>query len=151
MNKGKIFFNIIFILIIVALISAIGYVAYYYISDYIEVKEAEKIVDEFENDVIIVEMGEEKTENTQTTEENQVTTNKTNTNSTKKNTTKYYKGYSMIGTMQIPKVKIKVPIVDKVTPQSISSAVGTLYGPGPNKVGNTVYVAHNYRNRKLFW
>lgn len=150
MRKGKMFFNIIFILIIISLISAIGYVAYYYINDYISVKEAEKIVDEFENDVIVVGIGDENIEtgNTQTNEQNQTTNS---TNSTKKSTSKYYKGYSMIGSLQIPKVKIKVPIVDKVTPQSISAAVGTLYGPGPNKVGNTVYVAHNYRNRKFFW
>ena len=64
--------------------------------------------------------------------------------------TSSYRGYTMIGTIQIPKTKIKSPIVDKATPNSISAAVGVLYGPGLNQVGNTVLVAHNYRNGTFF-
>ena len=47
MQKGKKFFNIIIIITIIALISVTGYLAYYYISNYIALKEAEKAVDEF--------------------------------------------------------------------------------------------------------
>ena len=54
MQKGKKVFNIIIAITIIALISVGGYAAYYYISNYIELKEAEKAVDEFENDVIVV-------------------------------------------------------------------------------------------------
>ncbi len=56
----------------------------------------------------------------------------------------------MIGTIQIPKTKVKVPIVDKATPKAIKSAAGVLYGVGLNEVGNTVIVAHNYRNGTFF-
>ena len=77
------------------------------------------------------------------------TQNKTTTSGTRR-TTSSYRGYNMIGTIQIPKTKVKAPVVDKVTVKSISAAVGILYGPGLNEVGNTVLVAHNYRNGTFF-
>ena len=150
MQKGKVFFNIIIIITLIALISFIGYIVYYYISNYLAVKEAEKAVQEFENEVIVVAIEDEE-ENIQNEvqEQTQITNQTTNkpTTTTSKVT---YKGYSMIGTIQIPKTNVKAPIVDKVTVNSISAAVGTLYGPGLNKVGNTVLVAHNYRNGTFF-
>lgn len=152
MQKGKIFFNIIIIITLIALISFIGYIAYYYISNYLAVKEAEKAVQEFENEVIVVAIEEE--ENIQNEVQEQTPTNNQVANqTTKKPTTTSkvtYKGYSMVGTIQIPKTNVKAPIVDKVTVNSISAAVGTLYGPGLNQVGNTVLVAHNYRNGTFF-
>lgn len=147
MQRGKKFFNIIIIITIIALISFISYIAYYYISNYISLKEAEKAVEEFENQVIVVAIEDEE----QNTQNEQVQT-PTNNETTNKKTTKpiTHKGYSMIGTIQIPKTKVKVPIVDKATPKAIKSAAGVLYGVGLNEVGNTVIVAHNYRNGTFF-
>lgn len=148
MQKGKTFFNIIIIITVIALISVIGYLAYYYISNYIALKQAEKAVDEFENELIVVAIDDEENaqneiQNEQTPQTNQSTTNKTTSKVS-------YKGYSMIGTIQIPKTKVKAPIVDKVTTTSITAAAAVLYGPGLNEVGNTVIVAHNYRNGTFF-
>lgn len=152
MQKGKIFFNIIITITIIALISVIGYVSYYYISNYLALKEAEEAVAQFENDVIVVEIQDEKEEdlNNNETVEEPTQTQSTNTSSNKTNSNITYRGYKMIGTIQIPKTKVKAPIVDKVTVQSIAAAVATLYGPGLNEVGNTVLVAHNYRNGTFF-
>lgn len=149
MQKGKLFFNIIITITVIALISVIGYVAYYNISNYLALKEAEEAVAEFENDVIVVEIADEPEENTQTNVVTEQPAQNTNTN--KPSTNVSYRGYKMIGTIQIPKTKVKAPIVDKVTVQSIAAAVATLYGPGLNEVGNTVLVAHNYRNRNIFF
>jgi len=147
MQKGKMFFNTIIIISMIALISIIAYVSYYYISKYIDLKEAEQAVAEFENNVIIVEIKDEEKQNEEQMHEqpqvSQTTTNKTSSKT-------YYKGYQMIGTIQIPKTKVKAPIVDKVTVNSISAAAAYLYGPGLNKEGNTVIVAHNYRNGTFF-
>lgn len=148
MQKGKTFFNIIIIITVIALISVIGYLAYYYISNYIALKQAEKAVDEFENELIVVAIDDEENaqneiQNEQAPQTNQSTTNKTTSKVS-------YKGYSMIGTIQIPKTKVKAPIVDKVTTTSITAAAAVLYGPGLNEVGNTVIVAHNYRNGTFF-
>lgn len=150
-KKGNIFFNIIIIISIIAFICVFAYMLYYHISNYIELKQAEKEVDLFEqqvsqNDIITVDV------NDVTNEENVVTNPQSNPVQTtnKKRVTVKHKGYTVIGTIQIPKTKVKSPIVDNVTPSSISAAVATLYGPGLNKVGNTVLVAHNYRNGTFF-
>ena len=147
MRKGKMFFNTIIIISILTLISIIAYVSYYYISKYIDLKEAEQAVEEFENKVIVVEIQDEEQNETQVNEIVQAPTTQT-TNKTSSKT--YYKGYTMIGTIQIPKTKVKAPIVDKVTVNSIAAAAAVLYGPGLNEVGNTVIVAHNYRNGTFF-
>lgn len=151
MRKGKVFFNIIIGITVIALISMAGYVAYYYISNYLALKEAEEAVDEFEKEVMVVDIEEpEDNENEQAPTTSQNPTNVATT-TTKKTSSTSYRNYAMIGTIQIPKTKVKAPIVDKVTPKSIAAAVGTLYGPGLNQVGNTVLAAHNYRNRNLFF
>lgn len=153
MQKGKKFFNIIIIITVIALISVIGYLAYYYISNYIALKEAEKAVEEFENEVIVVAIEDEEIQENvqnevQTVQTPQPTPQTTTSNKTSSKVS--YKGYSMIGTIQIPKTNVKAPIVDKVTTQSITSAAAVLYGPGLNQIGNTVIVAHNYRNGTFF-
>ena len=155
MQKGKKFFNIIIIITVIALISVITYIAYYYISNYISLKEAEKAVEEFENEVIVVAIEDEEVQeniqNEVNTQQTPQETQKPQTTTSNKTTSKVsYKGYSMIGTIQIPKTNVKAPIVDKVTTSSITSAAAVLYGPGLNKVGNTVIVAHNYRNGTFF-
>ena len=155
MQKGRMFFNIIIIITIVALISVIGYVSYYYISNYFDLKNAEEAVEQFEKEVIVVELEDEgQNENiieepVNKEEQKPIQNTNNKNNSTSKST--YYKGYTMIGTIQITKTKVKIPIVDKVTPESITAAAAVLYGPGLNEIGNTVLVAHNYRNRNFLF
>ncbi len=151
MRRGKVFFNIMIGIMMIALISMASYVAYYYVSNYLALKEAEEAVEEFEKEVMVVELEEpEVQENGQAPTTSQNPTKPT-TNAPKKTSNTSYRNYAMIGTIQIPKTKVKAPIVDKVTPKSIAAAVGTLYGPGLNQVGNTVLAAHNYRNRNIFF
>lgn len=61
-----------------------------------------------------------------------------------------YKGYDVIGTIEIPKTNIKYPILDQVSIRSLEASIGYIYGPGLNQVGNTVLVGHNYRNGTFF-
>ena len=150
MDKGKRAFSIIIGILIVIILVIVGFLAYYFITNYLVLKEAEDAVDSFEE--IVEELPEEHIiENVEVEPQNNqtVTANKTTTSGTRR-TTSSYRGYNMIGTIQIPKTKVKAPVVDKVTVKSISAAVGILYGPGLNEVGNTVLVAHNYRNGTFF-
>ena len=152
MNKGKRAFSIIIGILIVIILGIVGFLAYYFITNYLVLKEAEDAVDSFEE--IVEELPEENIiENTvvepQNNQTGTTTQNKTTTSGTRK-TTSSYRGYNMIGTIQIPKTKVKAPVVDKATVKSISAAVGILYGLGLNEVGNTVLVAHNYRNGTFF-
>ena len=98
MQKGKIFFNIIIVITIIALISVIGYVAYYYIDKHLEQKEAEKVIEEFKNQVIVVGLDDEEPSN-EVTETPQTPTEQPTTN---KQVNVSYKNYSVIGLIQIP-------------------------------------------------
>ena len=152
MNKGKRAFSIIIGILIVIILGIVGFLAYYFITNYLVLKEAEEAVDSFEE--IVEELPKENViENTIVEPQNNqtvTTTQNKTTTSGRRRTTSSYRGYNMIGTIQIPKTKVKAPVVDKVTVKSISAAVGILYGPGLNEVGNTVLVAHNYRNGTFF-
>lgn len=154
MQKGKTFFNIIIIITILALIGVIGYAVYYYITRYAAVKQAETAVEEFENMVITVAIEDEKKGiEGPKNEENVSQIEEVEEQSQPSNTTKKvikYKNYNTIGTIKIPRTNVSAPIVDEVTPTSISAAAAVLYGPGLNKIGNTVIVAHNYRNGTFF-
>ena len=74
------------------------------------------------------------------------TDSKTGISSTKKT----YKGFNVVGTIEIPKISLKYPILEKVTKKSIEVAVAVIYGTGPNEVSNTTIMGHNYRNGLFF-
>ena len=61
-----------------------------------------------------------------------------------------YKGFNMVGKIEIPKINLKYPVLERVTPKSIEASVAVLYGPGINQIGNTVIIGHNYRNGTFF-
>lgn len=64
--------------------------------------------------------------------------------------TKTYKGFVMVGTIEIPKTNLKCPVLQSASSSAIEVAVGIYAGPGLNKVGNTVIAGHNYRNGTFF-
>ncbi len=61
-----------------------------------------------------------------------------------------YKGFTVVGKIEIPKIKANYPVLDRTTDASMKASVGVLYGVGLNKVGNTVIAGHNYRNGTFF-
>ena len=61
-----------------------------------------------------------------------------------------YKGFGVLGTMEIPATNFKYPVLEKVTKKSIETAVAFLYGTGLNEPGNSVIIGHNYRNGLFF-
>lgn len=89
-------------------------------------------------------------ENTVTNETVNNTTGGNSNNNGSSNKKPQIGGYDIIGTIEIPKTKIKYPIVDSYTPEALNVAICKLYGPGPNEVGNTVLIGHNYKNGTFF-
>lgn len=146
MNKGRKFFSILLAIVSIITIGLISFLAYKYISNYILTKEASDIVDEFENSIITVAINDE---NNIVNEEIQTPTN-SNTSENRTSTRIKHKGYDVIGTIQIPKTKVRYPIVNSVEPAAMDVAIVMLYGPGLNQEGNTVIVGHNYRNGGFF-
>ena len=58
----------------------------------------------------------------------------------------------MLGYITIPKTGVKEPILDTVTPETLNTAVATLYPSNPqlNEPGNVVIIGHNYKNGTFF-
>lgn len=136
---------IIAIIGIIVIVSIIGYRIY---KKHSIQKGAEEAVAQFEDLV-----GKNQDEN------NNVGNNNANINgivdesqivTSKKTGKTTYKGFEVVATIQIPKINVKYPILEKVTKRSLETSVALLYGPGLNKVGNNVIIGHNYRNGTMF-
>jgi len=60
-------------------------------------------------------------------------------------------GYEVIGTIRIPTINVKYPILDQVTKKSLETAVAMITTEkGLNNPGNSVILGHNYRNNQFF-
>ena len=93
---------------------------------------------------------EENTEIIDPNIDNTETVNEVSSSGNTTTTKPTYKGFNMVGKIEIPKINLKYPVLEEVTPKSIEVSVAVLYGPGINKVGNTVIIGHNYRNGTFF-
>ena len=72
-----------------------------------------------------------------------------NSGSTKKTTT--YKGFNVAGTIHVPVLNLKYPILEQNTKKSLETSVVLMYtANGLNEVGNSVIIGHNYRNGTMF-
>lgn len=151
--------NVLTVLLVILIIAIIGLIAFLgydmYRKYYIE-KDVEDFMSKYEEQLgnITIEEKKENTINTGNTTiidpgvQNNTTTSNNTGNSSNNTTT--YKGFNVLGTIEIPKTSIKYPVLDKVTIKSIETSVAYYYGPGLNEVGNTVIVGHNYRNGAFF-
>lgn len=147
--------TIILIVVIVAILGLVAFLGYDFYRKYYIDKEAEEFMSQYENQF------KNNISNDNTIGDNTISTiidpvneitppenNGGSSGSSKKVPT--YKGYNVLGTIEIPKTGIKYPVLDKVTPKSIQLSVAYYYGPGLNKVGNTTIYGHNYRNGAFF-
>ena len=146
--------TIILAIVIIAILALLGFLGYDIYQKYFIESEAAAFVENFEK-----EKEDENKDNKE--EQNQVADENANnpldqlgktpgTGENSGNTKPTYKGFNMVGTMVIPKTNFKYPVLEKVTKQSIETAVAVLYGAGINQVGNTVIIGHNYRNGLFF-
>ena len=60
------------------------------------------------------------------------------------------KGYDVIGIIEIPKIKIKYPILSKTTEESMLVSVTKFWGPGVNEIGNVTIAGHNNFSGTMF-
>ena len=83
--------------------------------------------------------------------ENENNGNDGNSSSSNKNPNKtYMESHEVIGSIKIPKTKLEIPILDRVTKRSLELSVAKFDGPGLNQEGNTTIMGHNYRNGLFF-
>ncbi|MBE5805491.1 MAG: sortase [Clostridiales bacterium] len=144
----------IVVVLCIAIISMLGYIGYGYVKKFYLNSEAEKFLTE-EFDTMVVEVNDEQQEVENNV--NEITAN-TNTNANKKpqSTTTYtnglyYKGFEVIGKLEMPTINIQYPILgDSTKAKAIEVAVLRIYGPSPNNPGNLVIAGHNYNNGLFF-
>jgi len=61
-----------------------------------------------------------------------------------------YKEYTIIGKLQIPKIKLSYPILNESTVVSLKKGITRQWGVNPNEMGTIVIAGHNYRNGTMF-
>lgn len=142
---------IIAIVFVVALVSVLAVSAYKrYKSD----KDAQNAISKFENNI-------EQDTNTNTNNsgegliEQNIVKPDSNGNTISEEGARpvtYYNNFVMIGYIEIPKINIKYPILEKETVASLEQSVAVRYPDNPklNESGNVVIAGHNYRNGQFF-
>ena len=140
--------TVILVIVIIAVLGLLGFLAYNYYHNYIVSRDTSAFVDDFQGEVADGQANDTNTTNT--TEENPFEQLQDSNTSSGSTTQKTYKGFGVLGTMEIPATNFKYPILDKVTKKSIETAVAFLYGVGVNEPGNSVIIGHNYRNNLFF-
>lgn len=149
--------TIILIIVIIAIIALIGFLGFDYFRKYSIDKDAQDFISEYENQMqnIIAQNPDNTVDGNsvptviEPIENNNNSGNSGNGNSTTKKFPTY-KGFDVLGYIEIPKTGIGYPVLSKVTPKSLETSVAYYYGPGLNEIGNTTIVGHNYRNGAFF-
>lgn len=143
--------TVLLVVVIIAIVGLVGFIGYDFYRKYYMDKDAEDFMSRYEQ-----EMNQTVDENT--VGENSIPTvidpgqdNKNTTSGGSSSSKTYtYKGFTVLGTIEIPKTGIKYPILENISKKALETSVTILYGPGPNEIGNTVIIGHNYRNGSLF-
>ena len=144
--------TVILVVVIVAILGLLGFLGYDWYQKYFLENDALAFVENYTEGT-----EDENNEETNTTNEVSNATNpidsieKTNTVSgSSTNEMPTYKGFNVVGTIEIPAIDLEYPILEKVSKSSLETSVAMLYGAGINQVGNTVIIGHNYRNGLFF-
>lgn len=150
-TKYSKFLTVLLVIIIVAVIGLIGYLGYNYYKNYKISNDSDQYVSTF-----VEEVGETTGNNTNTEEGNGSISDNIDSadiDSSNNGAKKTYKGFNVIGTIEIPKTNVKYPVLqDPPTVKKLETAVAALYPQNAvlNTVGNVVIVGHNYRNGLFF-
>lgn len=145
----------ILVVLIIAIIGVLGYFGYGYYKKITLNADAKEYLEEF--DTLVVELAKEQEKDfdveNQSNENNSNNSNGTNNKTMRGIATDklVYKGFTVVGKIEMPTIRIQYPILDVIThAKAIEVSVGILYGPGVNKPGNTVIIGHNYNNGLFF-
>lgn len=139
-SKYSKFLTVLLVIAIISIVGLLGFLGYDLYTKNFANKNAQEAIAQFEKN--IEENNNENSSGDLEQAGNTVLSSETQTTK--------LDGYTVLGTIEIPKINVKYPILENVTKKSIEIAVAVLYGPGLNQVGNTVIVGHNYRNGTMF-
>jgi len=172
-KSGNILTVLLFVVIVVIIV-CIGYFSYEIVSTKIKVKNAESVFDEFDKEYPTIADSDDEDENASGNEtsaddeDDDDADDGSSSSKSKKNKSKNkssggtttttitrrvikIKNYEVIGTIRIPAIGIKYPILKNTSKRALDTAVAMLFTEkGLNKAGNTVIIGHNYRNSQFF-
>ena len=148
--------TVILVIVVIVIFALLGFWGYETYKKYFQEKGKDQALNEFNNSIISGNIiGGQNQNNVQTNNEalnfvvagNEVQNNNSTGSGNKVVT---YKGFTVVGKIEIPEIDLEYPVLERVTKTSLEASVGVLMGPGLNKVGNTVIAGHNYRNGTFF-
>ncbi len=149
--------TVILVIIIIAILGLLGFLGYDSYKKNKISKEASEFVDSYNGDVSSTSTDENNSENVSASDKlNEISDTPIDGSSTSTSISSKkgnYKGFTTVGTMEIPAINFSYPIIDTVSKSSIENSVAVLYPPGGetiNQAGNTVVIGHNYRNGVFF-
>ena len=143
--------TVILVIVVLAIIGLLAYLGFSFFSEKADTDDAAAFVDNYNfDDNEPEENNPEEPENPDEDNPLEQTGEEGGTGGSSSTSKKTYKGYTVNGTMKIPKIGFSYPVLERVTKSSIETSVAILYGAGLNQVGNTVIIGHNYRNGQFF-
>lgn len=157
-NKYGKFLTVILVIGIISIFVLLGFLGYDWYSKMFLEKEANSFVDDYSQQGGNSTSGKDEEEPEEEEQQNwdwdldipEVEYNENTSTGSTSTALPQYKGYDMLGTMEIPATDFKYPILAEVTNRTLEVSVGFLYGAGINEVGNSVISGHNYRNGMFF-
>ena len=126
--------NILTVILVIAIAATLVLTGFWIYDTYTKNKvdnDALAAIEEFNNQIAqnqqnTIEEPEEPTEEPTQTEE---TPANNNNSSSGTNSGSKYKNFTILGEIQIPKTKVKYPVLQEITPKALNTAVSKLYGP----------------------
>ena len=145
--------TVILIIVVIVIFGLLGFWGYQTYQRYFQQRDLDKALNEFNETITGQIIGGGTVSNTEnqsgnyTVIDNGVTNNGSGSSQSNVVT---YKGFTVLGRMEIPKIDLDLPVLERATKNSLEQSIGVLMGPGLNQVGNTLIVGHNYRNGTFF-
>lgn len=149
---GKVL-TVILVIVVIGVLVLLGFLGYDVYKKATSDRTVAEVMNQFDESITNNTEEENVTvDNTQVTVEN-IETGSITTGGSSSGTSHVvqYEGYNVVGTIEIPAIDLKYPILERTTPDSIELAVAILYtANGLNQPGNTLIVGHNYRSGAFF-
>ena len=161
-NKYSNFLTILLVIVIIAIVGCLAFGGYKVYQQFNSTKEAGDYVNKFQEDKNNNKNNNKNNTNTEVDKNEEQEGNNNDALNQVQNTpggnggassggnNQTYKGFTVIGTIEIPKINLSYPILKEASTAAIERSVAMLYGVGPNNPGNTLIIGHNYRNGQFF-
>lgn len=150
-SKYSNFLTVLLVIVIIAIIGCLAFGGYKVYQQFNSSKDANEFVNSFIDNTNTNNINIANNNNTGVEDIlNQVEGTPDGNGGASASGTQTYKGFTVIGTIEIPKINLSYPILKEASTAAIERSVAMLYGVGPNNPGNTLIIGHNYRNGQFF-